>query len=1331
MSGRRTTTPYHVRLRKRLKFVSICAGLTTLLIAFLFLAGYNSYLYTHLHIPFYVSQLNPMGAFSFLLAGTAVVLITFRPVNGSFMLFSIMVAWILIIQGAVRMADLFHLFDAKLDLLLTRLKGDPTDPVTRMHYTSAACFILLGIAFLLKVSMSEKRKVLQYILFSLIILSLFSVIGTIYGIGNDYPRFLSFLKMVPGSSICFLLVTGALLLGEYNYGVMSVITSNKTGGRMARMFLPFVLLFPLLLGVIHQIANRTGWFRDSIALAMFSLISMIVFFLIILRSARSNNNIHNWLLQEIEERKKAEQEFRNSNVFVNAIYENIPNMVFVKDGNDLRYKSINKAGEELIGHTRKELLGKTDYDFFLKEEADFFRSKDKEVFASNKPVIAEEPITTPDHGLRWLRTKKIVIRDETGNPLYMIGISEDITELKEKEEQLRKYNERLEIAIKERTRELHASELRYTQMIEEIQDYVIIFLDPDGKIINWNKGAERIKGYRAEEIIGENFRVFYPKEAREKGVPDRLLADAKQNGKTVDEGWRVKKDGSRFWAFVTITAVNDEQGNLIGFSKVTRDLTESKLAQDQKTEFEKRLRVTINSIGDNSWEHDFDTGINFFSDSIKNLLGYKPGEFTANKNLWWEIIYPEDKIILEENRRLYQNNKIDHHVSEFRIFHKDGSIKWILDRGVVIDRRPDGTVLRVAGIHMDITQRKEAEHKLIENETRFRDLTQNVPGVIYQWLEQQDGSFGFTYVSPKLREYFGIAPEEMHKLQDYVHPDDREQWRTSIEQSKKNNTPWHYEGRLLYPGGRILWWRGSSVIAVKSDKGTLYNGLLMDITEQKLIEQKIINDQKRYEAIFNSQFQFIGLTTPDGILTEVNEGILDFAGIEAKDVIGKHCYDAYWWSLTPEIKQQLKESTIKAGKGEFIRYETQIVGKGGKIAEIDFSIKPVRDDSGNIILLISEGRDITEKKLLEQKSSVQEEQIRLFVKHNPASVAMFDDQLRYMVVSDRWYKDYELDGQDIIGKSHYDIFPEINNMPEWKAIHQRCLQGAVEIREQDPFIRADGTHEWLRWEIHPWKTNTGKIGGIMLFTEVITERIKAKQHLEVLNKQLTESNRELEQFAYVASHDLQEPLRMVSSFLQLLEKKYNTDLDEKAKQYIHFAVDGSERMKTLINDLLKFSRAGTGHYDKKPVDCNDVIQNVIRVYTNNIQEEKATINVYFPMPVVTGSKTQLEQVFQNLIGNALKYHRSDPLIISIDCVEEETRWIFSVQDNGIGIDPKFFEKVFIIFQRLHAKNEYSGTGIGLAICKKIVERHGGQIWVESRPDKGSTFFFSLPKISLL
>ncbi len=224
--------------------------------------------------------------------------------------------------------------------------------------------------------------------------------------------------------------------------------------------------------------------------------------------------------------------------------------------------------------------------------------------------------------------------------------------------------------------------------------------------------------------------------------------------------------------------------------------------------------------------------------------------------------------------------------------------------------------------------------------------------------------------------------------------------------------------------------------------------------------------------------------------------------------------------------------------------------------------------------------------------------------------------------------------------------------------------------------------------------------------------------------ELKRSNAELEQFAYVASHDLQEPLRMVAGYTHLLARRYKEKLDQEAHEFIEFAVDGAKRMQILINDLLTFSRVGTKGKEFAPVDCEAVFGRTIAGLAMAVQESGAKIT-HDPLPTVMADDTQLEQLFQNLIGNAIKYRNSKPPQIYVTCERAGQDWLFTVKDDGIGIDPKEAEKIFVIFKRLHSREEFEGSGIGLAVCKKIVERHGGRIWVESELGKGATFYFTL------
>ncbi len=243
----------------------------------------------------------------------------------------------------------------------------------------------------------------------------------------------------------------------------------------------------------------------------------------------------------------------------------------------------------------------------------------------------------------------------------------------------------------------------------------------------------------------------------------------------------------------------------------------------------------------------------------------------------------------------------------------------------------------------------------------------------------------------------------------------------------------------------------------------------------------------------------------------------------------------------------------------------------------------------------------------------------------------------------------------------------------------------------------------------------------------VFERAVAERALREKTDALARSNAELEQFAYVASHDLQEPLRMVSSYVQLFERRYAGQVDSQAKKYIDYAVEGAKRMQALIGGLLEFSRVGRVDEPSGTVDTDAALDQALLNLRSAIEESRATVR-RGPLPTLTGNASRLAQVFQNLVANAIKFRRhGEAPVVHVSAIPSGREWAFAVRDNGIGIDPAYLERIFVIFQRLHTRAEYPGTGIGLSICKKVIERHGGRIWVESTAGAGATFHFTLPR----
>jgi len=295
-------------------------------------------------------------------------------------------------------------------------------------------------------------------------------------------------------------------------------------------------------------------------------------------------------------------------------------------------------------------------------------------------------------------------------------------------------------------------------------------------------------------------------------------------------------------------------------------------------------------------------------------------------------------------------------------------------------------------------------------------------------------------------------------------------------------------------------------------------------------------------------------------------------------------------------------------------------------------------------------------------------------------------------------------------------------------IYYGCHKQLVETRENQicriRMVKKDGNPLWVRINI----SIAQGIDGSTRFRAVIidiSERKQVDEKLSQVMEELTRSNEELEKFAYVASHDLQEPLRMVSSFARLLKNRYKGKLDQDADDFINFAVDGANRMQVLITDLLAYSRVGRWGNEFKEESSDAVLERALS-NLKVVVEQRGAVVTRDPLPVMMGDDSQLAQLFQNLIGNAVKFCKDRTPHIHVSSERRGNKWVFSVRDNGIGIAPEYFERIFLIFQRLHGKQEYPGTGIGLAICRKVAERHGGRIWVESEPGSGSTFYFTIP-----
>jgi PAS domain S-box-containing protein len=495
---------------------------------------------------------------------------------------------------------------------------------------------------------------------------------------------------------------------------------------------------------------------------------------------------------------------------------------------------------------------------------------------------------------------------------------------------------------------------------------------------------------------------------------------------------------------------------------------------------------------------------------------------------------------------------------------------------------------------------------------------------------------------------------------------------------------------------------------------------------QELADRQAVADLKqseqKFRAVFDHMFQLIGILSPDGAVVEANRTALDAIGISLSDVVGQPFWDTPWWTHSPQLQRQLEDATVRAAAGEFVRFEAEHILVDGTSIFVDFSMKPVWDEMGKVVMLIPEGRDISDRKQVETQLREQEAFLKSIYDGTEQAIFVVNvglaGELRYASfnpVSERYANITQAEIQD---KTPAEAFgADLGS--GFQQNYERCMQAGTSITYEEQLDFA--AHRiWTLTTLVPLRDEHDRIYRIIGTATDITDRKRQEEDL-------ARSNAELQQFAYVASHDLQEPLRMVTSYLELLERRYKGQLDSKADQFINYAVDGAVRMQTLINALLTYSRVGSTPQSYESIDCAVILQDVLTNLQVTIAKNSAIVT-HDPLPAIHGDRTQLIQLLQNLISNGIKFRREDTPHIHIGAKRLSEKWLFSIRDNGIGIEAQYTDRIFVIFQRLNSRAEHPGTGIGLSICKKIVERHGGNLWVESQPDQGSTFYFTLPLI---
>jgi PAS domain S-box-containing protein len=627
----------------------------------------------------------------------------------------------------------------------------------------------------------------------------------------------------------------------------------------------------------------------------------------------------------------------------------------------------------------------------------------------------------------------------------------------------------------------------------------------------------------------------------------------------------------------------------------------------------------------------------------------------------------------------------------------------------------------------DITVRKKAEKHLAQMEGRYRGLLEAAPdamvvvnpsGKIVLLNVQAERQFGYRRDELVGQKVKSIIPEGFAErlIADDTRTDAEalaQQIGTGLELNGRRKDGSEFPIEIM-------------LSPLKSSEGILVTAAIRDITVRKEAEKHLAQMEGRYRGLLEA--------APDAMVVVNQSGDIVLLNVQAERQFGYRRDELVGQRVKSIIPEGFAERLIADGTRTAAEALAQQIGTGlelngrrkdGSEFPIEIMLSPLQSAEG--ILVTAAIRDITERKQVEDVLRQNEERFRLIVS-NVKDYANIMLDTEGLIVS--WNQGAErikgYRAEEIIGQ-HFSRFytaEDLRNGVPARELKQATETGRFE--GEGWRMRKDGSRFLANIVITALRDEKGRLRGFGKITRDITERRQAEEALMKTMTELKRSNEELGQFAYVASHDLQEPLRMVASYTQLLAQRYKGQLDSDADEFIGYAVDGCDRMQRLIQDLLSYSRAGTNIGALREISGEKALEESLSNLQVTIKESGAVVT-HDSLPAIMTDDAQLVLLFQNLIGNAIKYHGTESPRVHVSATNNAGHeWIFSVRDNGLGIEPQYFKRIFILFQRLHGQKEFEGTGIGLAMCKKIVDRLGGRIWVESQPHLGSTFFFALP-----
>jgi PAS domain S-box-containing protein len=712
--------------------------------------------------------------------------------------------------------------------------------------------------------------------------------------------------------------------------------------------------------------------------------------------------------------------------------------------------------------------------------------------------------------------------------------------------------------------------------------------------------------------------------------------------------------------------------------------------------------------------------LKIFGTSKKNIIGSSIIKFSPQMQPDGTRSYQKAKILIKKTLA----GRPQHFEWTHRKFNGE-----LFDAAVSLNSFTAGGRKFLQAIIRDITQHRKNEAPLLASEQMYKLLAEN----INEGMFMLDRNFRYIYSSPSAEKLSGFTPEELKgkKIFEIIAPADIARAKRIIQMYLPGilngliSKVEPFELQIKRKNGSILT-AEISISAYRGKDGKLagFAGISRDISEKVKLQNALMESEKYFRAITEGLSDFILVYSREGTIKYASSSYARMVGYEVNEILGRNLFSLLLPGEREKVTKLLKmfvSGKMKTGNG----IRVSLRHKNGEIIPVEALVRNMLSDPA-INGIVVNGRDISERVKAEKLLVNSERYFRTLIEKQTDIIVVYDVYGKIKYVSPSYEKLTGIKCENAINKAvGFDIAT-----PEKKTAIREKFRKLVEGGEgetvsfETDFIDINGK-DWVIRITASNHISDPAIRGVLSNITDITEIRKSEQKLKLAVKELQMLNDDLEHFAYASYHDLQEPLRNVIISIQYLESKLGLKTDQDTGFYLQQAVEGAGRMKTMLSDILAYTKTGRDGEDMKTVDMNTIMTDVKAALGPVINASK-TVIIYQDLPSVRGLKTQLFQVLQNLVSNAIKYNNSSNPEIEIISSKTEKEWVFKVKDNGIGMEKKYLEKIFVMFERLHTRSEYPGTGLGLALCKKIIERHGGRIWAESEPGKGSSFYFTLP-----